>query len=131
MTKRTHTQKSRDPDLLTRLARDIVLAGRLIFDRRVSGTAKLIPLVITAYIISPIDLVPDIFLPFGILDDFTAFFVGLQLFIHSAPPGVVDGYRQGRARGKIKRGADPAANVPNNRAPMIIDGEYEVHDNRD
>ncbi|MBI5960256.1 MAG: DUF1232 domain-containing protein, partial [Chloroflexi bacterium] len=78
-----------NPDLLDRLWSDLLLAGRLIFDRRVSGMAKLIPLAMIAYIFSPIDLIPDFLLPFGIVDDLSAFLVGLQLFLRSAPPGVV------------------------------------------
>ena len=36
----------RDPDLLGRLINDTVLAGRLLFDSRVSRELKLIPLVV-------------------------------------------------------------------------------------
>jgi len=108
-----------NPDLLTRLWRDIVLTGRLMVDRRVGGMLKLIPLAMIAYIISPLDLIPDVFLPFGIVDDISALLVGLQLFIHSAPPDVVAEYR-----GQIPRGM--AQDKPKRDLPTIIEGEYDV-----
>jgi len=121
-------QQPPDPDLLTRLWNDLVVAWRLAFDRRVSGTVKLIPLAMVAYILSPIDLIPDIFLPFGVVDDLSALLIGLQLFIHSAPPEVVAEYRRRFSRrgqrGKINPG-EPADE------PRIIEGEYEVRDKRD
>lgn len=108
-----------NPDLLTRLWRDIVLTGRLMVDRRVGGMLKLIPLAMVAYILSPLDLIPDIFVPLGIVDDISALVIGLQLFIHSAPPDVVAEYR-----GQIPRGT--AQNKPKRDQPTIIEGEFDV-----
>jgi uncharacterized membrane protein YkvA (DUF1232 family) len=105
-----------DPDLLGRLWNNMVLSWRLLFDRRVSGMAKMIPLAMIAYILSPIDLIPDIFLPFGVVDDIGALVLGLQFFIHSAPPEVVNEYRR-RVRGKTR---------PDE--PKVIEGHYEVRD---
>jgi len=122
-----------DPDLLGRLFNNMALSWRLMFDRRVGGLAKLIPLAMVAYILSPIDLVPDFLLPFGVVDDITALLVGLQLFIHSAPPGVVEEYRRGWH--KAKRGApDEVGAGPDGRqagrsgAPDVIEGQYEVRE---
>jgi uncharacterized membrane protein YkvA (DUF1232 family) len=50
------------PDLFTLLL-------RLIRDPRVGRSAKLKLLAVTAYVISPIDLIPDFLLPLGLLDD--------------------------------------------------------------
>ncbi|MBN1966024.1 MAG: DUF1232 domain-containing protein [Anaerolineae bacterium] len=112
-----------NPDALARLWNNMVLAWRLMFDRRVRGSAKLIPVVMLAYILSPIDLIPDILLPFGVVDDLGAFLLGLQLFIHSAPPDVVDEYRQRVAR-KRRGHFRPDE-------PKVIDAEYEVRDDED
>jgi uncharacterized membrane protein YkvA (DUF1232 family) len=115
----TKQKTQADPDLLARLWRNLVLAWRLMFDRRVSGTAKLIPVAMVAYILSPIDLLPDVLLPFGVADDIGVLLLGLQWFIRSAPPGVVAEYRGRRpSRGQAH---DPDA-------PQIIDGHYEIHD---
>ncbi len=125
MAKQKRTEAPPETDLLGRLFNDMALAWRLIFDRRVSGTTKLIPLAMIAYILSPLDLVPDVLLPFGVVDDLSALVIGLQLFLHSAPPGVVDEYRQRRKRkrGQISDAVDPGS--------QIIEGEYEVKDRRD
>lgn len=115
----TKQRKQADPDLLARLWQNLVLSWRLMFDRRVSGTAKLIPVAMLAYILSPIDLLPDVLLPFGVADDIGVLLLGLQWFIRSAPPGVVDEYRAGRR-------APTQAHDPD--APQIIDGEYHAYD---
>ncbi len=115
-------QQQPNPDLLARLFNDMWLAGRLLFDRRVGGAAKLIPLVVIGYIISPVDFVPDIFLPFGLVDDLTAFLLGLQLFIRSVPPDVVREYREGTRQGRYEE-------APRRHdAPQIIEGDYEIRD---
>jgi len=115
-------KRSADPDLLSRLWSEMTLAGRLIFDRRVGGVVKLIPVLTALYILSPIDLIPDVFLPFGVLDDMTAFFLGLQLFIHAAPPGVVQSYRERRGQGRETKSFSPPPDA------HVINGEYSVRD---
>ena len=117
-------QQSHNPDLLSRLVSDLILVIRLMFDRRVSTTAKLIPLILVLYIISPIDLIPDMFVPLGIVDDLTLFVIGLQLFIHSAPRAVVQEYRQGR---KKRAKPEPKA-IEHDHTVTIIDGEYTVRE---
>ncbi len=122
-----------DPDMLSRLFNQMVLSWRLMFDRRVGGLSKLIPLAVIAYILSPIDIVPDFLLPFGIVDDVSALLIGLQLFIHSAPPGVVEEYRRGWR--KAKRGAPEEVDegyvgrkAKRGSAPDVIEGQYEVRE---
>lgn len=109
------------PDLLSRLWNNLMLSGRLLLDRRVGSGTKLIPLLMALYILSPIDLLPDVLLPFGVVDDLGALVFGLQMFIHNAPPEVVEEYR-GRitGAGKRKRKAPEDQNV--------IEGQYEVKD---
>ena len=116
-------QKTHDPDLLSRLVSELVLAGRLLFDRRVSGWAKLIPLLVAIYILSPVDLIPDVFVPLGIVDDLTALLIGLQLFILCAPADVVAEYRHKPER-------TPPKETPEADDPRIIEGDYIVHDDR-
>lgn len=102
---------------------NLVLAVRLLFDRRVSGLAKLIPLLMMIYILSPVDLIPDVFVPIGIVDDLTAFLIGLQLFILCAPADVVAEYRHRSDR-------TPREETSQADTPRIIEGEYIVHDDR-
>lgn len=109
------SRKNYDPDILSRLWSNLMLSARLLFDRRVGGTTKLIPLLAALYILSPIDLVPDLLLPFGVVDDISALLIGLQLFIRNAPPGVVEEYRSGMRK-------------PKRSAPDVIEGQYEVRE---
>lgn len=121
MAKQSHQRKPPNPDLLTRILKDVALCTRLMFDRRVSSTAKLIPLAMLGYLISPLDLIPELaFGPLGIIDDVTAVLVGLQLFIHSAPPDVVREYREGKPP-PHERPLHPG------KEPTIIEGDYIVH----
>lgn len=108
-------QKSKNnPDLLAQLWQNMVLSWRLMFDGRVTTTAKLIPVLMVAYILSPIDLIPDLLLPFGVVDDIGALLLGFQLFIRSAPPDVVAEYRRRMAR----RGKPDE--------PKIVEGQYSI-----
>ncbi|MBN1680092.1 MAG: DUF1232 domain-containing protein [Anaerolineae bacterium] len=116
-----------DPDLVVRLWNNMVLSWRLMFDRRVSATAKLIPVAVLAYLISPIDLVPDLLLPFGVLDDLGVFVLGLQLFIRSAPPYVLDEYRGGKKR-KNNRIRGGTGQSDKTGEPNVIEGQYTVTD---
>jgi uncharacterized membrane protein YkvA (DUF1232 family) len=109
----SNQRKRSDPDLLAKFWHNMVLSWRLLFDRRVGGMTKLIPLVMLAYILSPLDLIPDLLLPFGVMDDLGALVLGLQLFIHSAPRAIVDEHRR-RMRGE--------------QPPQILDGHYEQID---
>jgi len=131
MAKRRQTDM-KDPDLLARLWNSIALSGRLMLDRRVSARAKLIPLFALLYMISPIDLLPEIALgPLGAIDDMGVLLVALQLFINSAPKDVLRYYR-GEApsteeeppttwRGRLRR-------RPPQNDDQVIEGEYHVRD---
>ena len=69
------------------------LAWRLLLDGRVSILAKFIPLLTTLYILFPIDIVPDMALGFGQLDDLAVFLIGLRLFIDVCPPDLVEEHK--------------------------------------
>ena len=68
----------------------IKLIWRLIRDRRVSPWLKIIPVAGLIYLISPIDLIPDIALPvIGELDDAAVLWLTNYLFIELCPPNIV------------------------------------------
>lgn len=71
------------------LVRQFRLAWRLLWDPRVSGWTKLVPLMVVLYILSPIDFIPDWFLGLGQLDDLGALLVGVQAFVGLVPPAIV------------------------------------------
>jgi uncharacterized membrane protein YkvA (DUF1232 family) len=69
--------------------RQIRLTWRLLFDDRVSGWLKLIPPLTLAYVLSPVDILPDVMLGFGQLDDIAVLLIGIKAFIELAPREVV------------------------------------------
>lgn len=70
--------------------RQVQLTWRLLWDGRVPLWTKVIPPAVLAYVISPVDLLPD-FPPMGLnqLDDLAVVLLGVRLFIELAPPEVV------------------------------------------
>ncbi len=76
------------------MLRDFVLRVKLILrllgDRRVSPWLKIIPVGGLIYLVSPIDLIPDIALPIiGELDDAAILWLTNYLFVELCPPEVV------------------------------------------
>lgn len=83
----------RDNRSFTGIFGQIKLVFRLMQDSEVPGYLKLIPLAVAAYVISPVDLLPEIVAgPLGITDDAFAVLMGLDLFIKLIPKHVVGRY---------------------------------------
>jgi uncharacterized membrane protein YkvA (DUF1232 family) len=61
----------------------------LFWDRDVPIYLKLLPVLAIIYALSPIDLIPDVIIGLGQLDDLTMLLVGGKVFIELAPPQVV------------------------------------------
>ncbi len=73
------------------------LIWRLMMDRRVPLASTIIPILALAYVISPIDLVPD-FLPIrGQLDDIFVAAILLGMFLLMSPWNVVMEHARGRS----------------------------------
>jgi uncharacterized membrane protein YkvA (DUF1232 family) len=77
------------------MVRDFVLRVKLILrligDRRVSPWLKVIPVAGLLYLISPLDIIPDIMLPvIGELDDAAILWLTNYLFIELCPPEIVN-----------------------------------------
>ena len=69
------------------------VAWKLLLDGRVPWVVKLIPLLIVLYVVSPIDIIPDVIPVFGQLDDLAIVLLGIQLFIALSPRDLVKQYR--------------------------------------
>jgi uncharacterized membrane protein YkvA (DUF1232 family) len=76
------------------VVRDFILRVKLILrlvgDKRISPWLKLIPIAGLVYLISPIDLIPDIALPIiGELDDAAVLWITNYFFVELCPPEIV------------------------------------------
>ena len=77
-------------DLIRRLPTYVRLVWALLRDGRVPAQQKLILAGIGAYLVFPIDLIPDFVPVLGQLDDLAVVLLGLDLFIRSAPADLVE-----------------------------------------
>src|SRR5512133_1416636 len=69
----------------------VKLILRLIGDKRVNPWLKVIPIAGLAYLVSPLDIIPDIMLPvIGELDDAAILWLTNYLFIELCPPEIVE-----------------------------------------
>ena len=77
------------------MVRDFILRVKLILrlvgDKRVNPWLKLIPIAGLLYLISPIDLIPDIAFPIiGELDDAAVLWITNYFFVELCPPEIVN-----------------------------------------
>jgi uncharacterized membrane protein YkvA (DUF1232 family) len=100
------------------------LAWKLFRDPRVSKTTKyLIPGIVAAYLLLPIDILPDFVPVLGQLDDLAIIALGIKFFIDMSPSWLVQFYRDELA-GKASTATGP--NGP--KGEKTVDGEYRVMD---
>jgi len=83
----------RTAGLLAQIIQQIRLVVRLLRDPRVPMGIKLIIPAAFVYIISPIDIAPDLFLGLGQLDDLTILILAILLFIDLCPKHIVAEHR--------------------------------------
>lgn len=99
------------PSLVTRLrveAHAVWLAAR---DPRTPWHVRLIALLIAAYALSPIDLIPDFIPVLGLVDDALIIPAGIWLVGRLLPPGLMDEHRAA---------ATAAADRPVSKAGLLI-----------
>ncbi len=84
---------------LVHLPSFLKLFWRLFKDGRVGLTPKLLLLLIVAYVVMPVDLLPDFLPGLGQLDDLLLIFLGLKGFIRLCPHEVVREHVQAIAAG--------------------------------
>jgi uncharacterized membrane protein YkvA (DUF1232 family) len=83
----------RSPRFWIDLFNSFRLTWRLLRDQQVPFAAKLIPLGVAAYILSPIDFLPDAILGLGQLDDLALLLLGVQVFIAIVPRAIAQRHR--------------------------------------
>ncbi len=74
------------------LLRQVQLVWFLLRDRRVPIWLKVIPFLSLAYLAIPADVVPDVLVGLGQLDDVAVIALGCRLFLEFSPPAVVQEY---------------------------------------
>jgi uncharacterized membrane protein YkvA (DUF1232 family) len=99
---------------LTQALRTFQLVWELLKDSRVPLFPKLVMLASAIYLISPIDLIPDVILGLGQLDDLAVFMLSVGMFIELCPRDIVDEHR--RKIAGIKSSDE------------VVDGTYRVVD---
>lgn len=88
---------SSNVNALAQIVRTLRLVWRLLNDARVSRIPKLIIPAALLYIISPIDLFPDLALGLGQLDDVGIVALAIALFIEACPRPLVEEHRRALA----------------------------------
>jgi uncharacterized membrane protein YkvA (DUF1232 family) len=84
---------------LGQLIQQFRLSWALLLDNRVPWVLKLIPIGALAYVISPLDLIPDVIPILGQLDDIGVLMSALRLFNTLAPADVVAEHTERLAAG--------------------------------
>lgn len=94
-----------------RLKRDAVTVYFLARDPKTPWPVRLLALIIAAYALSPVDLIPDFIPVLGFLDDVLLLPVGIWLILRLSPPDVI---KASRLR------ADAALERPVSRVAMVV-----------
>ena len=99
------------PSLARRLRVDVHAAWLAARDPRCPWPARAVGLLVAAYALSPIDLIPDFIPVLGLLDDALIVPAGLWLFVKMLPPGLFEEHRAA---------AEAAAERPRSAAGALI-----------
>lgn len=99
------------PSLLHQLRVDAHAAWLAARDPRTAWYARLFGILVTAYALSPLDLVPDFIPVIGLIDDALLIPLGLWLFLKMLPPGL---FEECRAR------AEAASQRPNSALGVLL-----------
>ncbi len=112
------SRNNKMPGSLFELIENARVAWLLLRDSRINPLLRYgIPALVGAYLLLPIDLIPDFIPGLGQLDDLAALWLGLQYFLSACPPDIVAEHRAA-SRGK----------TPPTAEPEVVDGSYEVVD---
>jgi uncharacterized membrane protein YkvA (DUF1232 family) len=84
-------------DLCLLLPDFVVLLGRLAIEPQVPAGAKLVAASTVAYVISPIDLLPEVLLgPFGLIDDVIVVGAGVSFLLNRVHPDLIRAHWPGQ-----------------------------------
>jgi uncharacterized membrane protein YkvA (DUF1232 family) len=118
-TRRELSPQSRDPNTLRSLYDRAIVSFKLMFDNRVSLLTKLIPVATIAYVLSPVDFIPELLVgPLGAIDDVGIVLLGLTMFMQASPPDIVQEHLRA-----LRAGRGDAVAAPQYPEDDVIDGE--------
>jgi uncharacterized membrane protein YkvA (DUF1232 family) len=98
------------------LFNELRLAWRLIREPRVPLLAKVVPLIALLYVVSPIDVIPDVLPIIGQVDDIGLLVVAVKIFLKLCPSGVTAFHAAAIAGGRRYAPMAPA--------DVVIDAKY-------
>ncbi len=114
------SQKTKQPGFWREMYQQARLVYHLMRDPEVPFYLKFLPFLALVYLVFPADLLPDILVGLGQLDDITVMLIGAKVFVELAPPAVV-----ARHMKKI-RSQDGFASPEEVADAIVIDSEHEV-----
>ncbi|MGB7219114.1 MAG: DUF1232 domain-containing protein [Vicinamibacterales bacterium] len=88
------------PALLQTLFAHVRLAVRLVREPRVPVLMKALPLGALLYVVSPIDLIPDVLPVLGEIDDLSLVVIALVVFLRLCPAAATAFHRAAIAQGR-------------------------------
>jgi uncharacterized membrane protein YkvA (DUF1232 family) len=129
----TQNNSDKASNILQEIWQNGQLALRLFTDGRVPLMLKvLVPAAALAYIVMPIDLLPDFIPVLGQLDEVAIILLLMRLFVSMSPQEVVAEHRQhmagtaeGAAAGAAPHGQRAGA-APKNNRDDVIDADFRV-----
>jgi uncharacterized membrane protein YkvA (DUF1232 family) len=117
MTDSQQESAANKPRSIQELWENIQLAWNLLRDDRVSPFLRFgIPILVAAYVILPVDIIPDVIPGLGQLDDIAMLWVALTFFLNKVPVEIKDEYRSG-----VRSGSAPSA-----VGPDVVDADFRV-----
>jgi uncharacterized membrane protein YkvA (DUF1232 family) len=129
----TQTSSDHSNNIFQEIWQNLQLAVRLYGDPRVSIVLKaMAPVVALAYVIMPVDLLPDFIPVLGQLDEVAIILLLVRLFISLAPPEVVAEHRGEAPAGTANAGTRASSQAKSNGATPkparedVIDADFRV-----
>jgi uncharacterized membrane protein YkvA (DUF1232 family) len=104
------------PSLMGTLFADVRLAWRLMREPRVALVAKAVPALAALYVLSPLDLIPDVLPVLGQVDDLGILILSVKLFLRLCPPAATEFHTAAITSGRRFAPMAPA--------DIVIDASY-------
>jgi len=86
------------------LLAEVGMLARAMFDPEAPWHVRLLLFLIVAYVVSPVDLIPDFIPVLGLLDEIILVPLALRLALRMLPPALVEKYRQSPTAEQLPHG---------------------------